>query len=150
LRASSTSLARSQDAVFLGQPLVQDSFMTAESYMDYLGRVKKHVAPRRLVYVPHPRERKGSIERVQAQLGVEVLALEVPVEYHFATESRPACVVSFFCSALESCTRILGDALSAKAVYIEPGDLLRQQDEIEKIYQYFRNRRSHGLEVIRV
>lgn len=150
LRASSKSLARSDDVVFLGQPLTQDSFMKPEKYVDYLRRVKKYVAPRRLLYVPHPRESNESIESVQTQLGVEVRVLDVPAEYYFAAVTRPACVVSFFTSALENCTRILGDALSVKAVYLEAGDLLRGQDEIEKIYQYFENRQSLGFEVIRV
>ncbi len=151
LRAQTSTQVESDLVLFLGQSLIEDGYMERADYFDYMGRVQRYFAGRRLAYVPHPRESPATIGELQSRLGLVIERPELPIECHLArTPARPAVLASFFCSALHNCASIFGPSLSVKSFYIEPAHFLMLQAENDLVYTYFSQHATDRFEVVHV
>ncbi len=65
LRSLTGAASTTNVIFFLGQCLVEDGYMEAAIYLDYLRRVKAHFANEYVQYVPHPRESTRTIDAVR-------------------------------------------------------------------------------------
>ena len=151
LRGLRAAAGEARGVYFLGQCLVEDGCMREADYLDYLRATRAHLPGEPVLYVPHPRQDPALTDRIRRLPGFQIESFDVPVELAFATQGRcPRLLATFYCSALESCRRILGDGVPMIAFYIHPGHLLRLQAEAEGIYAYFERSRLPNFEVIRL
>ena len=130
---------RTEEVHILGQPLVQDGYLTNETYLRYLAAIGRRHAGRRLIYIAHPRESSEALDLVQTRIGFEVRRLSRPVELELLlAESRPRTVASFFCSALDNCRLLFGELLEIEAWGLDQKDLLCAHENVAAVYEHFR------------
>jgi len=136
---------------FIAQTLVDEQYLSLDTYLEYLGKVKEYFSGRKLVYVPHPRESERYVSIVEKTLGFEIRRFGAPIEYEVAYRGRrPRCIASFFSSALENCAVISGDILEIKSFQINEKDLLKYKDVVGEVYSYFSASRDKNIEVVRL
>ena len=151
LRSLTRATGTTDVIFFLGQCLVEDSYMEAPVYLDYLRRVKAHFAGEYVQYVPHPRESARTIDAVREAVGFEIRKFDVPIEYQLVTgRELPKMVASFFCSALESCSNIFGSRVRMACFHVKPEHLLCCQEAVAMIYEYFERRANADFAVIKL
>jgi hypothetical protein len=122
--------------LILGQPLIEDGYVSEEVYLSLLRRLASEYSDYTVVYVPHKRERAPS-QRVVSQLGLQVERYVDPIEIVLATGRRsPRVLTSFFCSALENARLMFGDAMSLSALRIPEPMLLTAWPAVSAIYDY--------------
>ena len=113
LRGCAATIPRSDDILFLGQPLVEDEYLTKAEHEENLTRVVEYFQGHPLVYVPHRRESESSINFIAHQLRLPVRRFDVPIEYQIVMRGpRPQALASFFSSAIENARRIFGDDIT--------------------------------------
>ncbi|MGA3007497.1 MAG: polysialyltransferase family glycosyltransferase [Opitutaceae bacterium] len=140
---------RHESCLFLGQCLVLDGFLDEDAYVDCLKRVGAHFQGQEVIYVPHPREAKSIVDRVQQQLGFTIRRFELPVEWQLLSNPvRPVVLASFFCSALVTCAAIFRDEFKLKAFYIPLGDIQKWPGFVEETYHYFSTQMAPLIEVV--
>lgn len=133
---------------FLGEPLVMDGYLSEETYLGYLGSVRRYYGDN-IVYLPHNREQAADVGRVQTTLGCEVRRFGLPIEVALSRADRhPDHVVSFISSALPNCHIMFGQTLQLTAFYLKPEHLVRHHVYVEAIYQYFRREADASFEVL--
>lgn len=140
----------SEDVLFLGQPLVDQEYLSLEIFIDYMMKVKAYFEGKQLFYVPHPRESSKYIEITQNHVGVKIKRFNTPIEYEVAFGGiRPRCIASFFTSAIENCSAIFGDTVDFISFYLPAEHLLKDHNVVEKIYDSFRsNKLRNAINVI--
>ena len=147
------SLARNapvdRSVMFLGQPLVDDGYLTEPNYMEYLDKVDKYFKTEELVYVPHPRETEKYIDIIKSRFNFQVKRFDAPIEYEIATRgTMPKCVSSFFCSALENCATMFGKIIDIKSFHVDAEELLKNREVVAKIYSYFESTKDGSIEIV--
>jgi hypothetical protein len=151
LKSLSGSMHREDTVYFIGQCLVEDRFMTAETYLDYLHRVKEHYLHHKIIYIVHPRESAAMVEKIRDCVGLKTRRFNVPIECEMAFHGPiPRELASFFSSALESCRHLLSDATSIVSFQIAAEHLLRGQQEIQSFYNYLESKCDRKLCVKRL
>jgi hypothetical protein len=151
LKTLATRVQRVDAVYFLGQTLVGDAVMTEECYLEYLRLVKGYYRCDRIVYVAHPRESHNILAKVAGSLGLEVKRFCFPIEYELSKNGPiPKVIASFFSSALESCFHIFGSEVQITGFYISPEHLLKMQEIVEGIYNYFRHKSSPHFSIVRL
>jgi hypothetical protein len=134
---------------FLGQPVVDQQYVQAETFLCHMRRIASHFSGRQLVYVPHPRESEHYIEIVQAEFGFSIERFSVPIEYAIALGGEvPRSVASFFSSALVNLAAMLGESMELTAFYIPEGDLLKDVEVVEHTYRQMRSIKGNHIKVV--
>ena len=140
--------AKGSEVFFLGQPLLEDGYVSAGDLATLLRDVERYYAGRELIYVPHKRETSLSLDVVRG-LGLNLVEFDDPIEIVLTTGRRqPRILSSFFCSALENCGILLGDALTIHAVKIPTSMLLDAREEVARIYAYLGRSKSAAITLI--
>ncbi len=148
LRERSRTVVTNGRCYFLGQPLIEDGYVTVETYRDLLAGVVRSFAGREVVYLPHPREQRLRLGTVLAGLNIALGAIDKPLEFHLMEATTlPAVVASFFCSALDNCRLIWDHQMRLVAFRIAPQQLRVCQDFVADIYRYFVDRTDGTIEV---
>ena len=80
--ASLNAVTYSDEALFIGQPLVELGLASRSDYRDILAACQSEAAGR-MIYVPHRREDPEHVEAIGKDLGVDVVYPSLPVELHF-------------------------------------------------------------------
>jgi hypothetical protein len=151
LRSLAAAAGPAAGVYFLGQCLAEDRYMEEAVYLEYLRQAREHLGGEEILYVPHPRQAPGLIQRIRELPGFRIVSFDVPIEFALVINGRaPRILASFFCSALESCRLVLGDGLPTVAFLISPRHLLRLQDEVAGIYQYFESKALPNFAVVRL
>lgn len=151
LRSLVSGARRRNEVFFLGQPLIEDGYLTAAKYKEYLSAVQRHFKGEDIVYFPHRRESGKSAEDLASELGLTVRRTDVPIEYELTVRGNvPKVLASFFCSALDNCRLMLNGELMIKAFQIRQDDLLCVKDFVEDIYEYFRQKEGPKFRVIQL
>ncbi|MFZ1987206.1 MAG: polysialyltransferase family glycosyltransferase [Desulfatitalea sp.] len=142
--------ARSDDRVlFLGQPLVDDGYVTESGYFECLTKVENYFKNNNLIYVPHPRETDKYVASIRSRFNFQVKRFDVPIEYEIAVHgTKPKCVASFFCSALENCAAIFGKTIEIKSFHVGADMLLKNKDVVAKIYSYFESTKNGSIGIV--
>jgi hypothetical protein len=150
-RSLAQTAFRQNCVFFLGQPLVEDGYVSAETYLACMKKVQAHFGKGELLYIPHKRESIGNINRLRDTLGIIIREFDVPIEYQMAVRGEmPKILASFFCTALDNCRIIFGDALQIKAFYLVPEHLLCCHDFVQGVYDYFFGYKNPTFEVVRL
>jgi len=140
----------SDKVFFVGQPLVDQAYLTRESFAEGLRRIRDHFAGQRLVYVPHPRESQTQLQIVQGQ-GFAIERFTAPFEYAVSfSGERPRGIASFFSSAVENSATIFGTTLRVYAFRLPERLLLKDQASVSGVYAQFAARTQGLIEVVDV
>jgi hypothetical protein len=141
----------SHDVLFLGQPLVEQSMLRMEDYLEALAGVHEYYGPRVVTYVPHPRESDQTAQAVHDSVGWEVQRFPNPIEIEVATGTiRPLVMASFFCSALETCSVLFERKMELVAFRLDRSRYLQEEEFFEDIYEYFEKERAGEISVVLV
>jgi hypothetical protein len=141
--------AKSSDTVFfVGQPLVDQRYITIESFNLCMERIKEHFVGQRIVYIPHPRESEVQLHAVR-RLEIEIQRFAAPFEYAVAfSGERPHSIASFFSSVVENSAAIFGDTVAVKAFRLPESFLLKDWVEVAQVYQQFGEKKSTDIEIV--
>jgi hypothetical protein len=143
------AVRRDRRCLFLGQPLVEDGYLTPAEFRRLLSSVKASLEGFDLHYIPHRRENPEGIAGLLEELGIAVLRLDKAFEYWLlASPALPAVVASFFSSALDNCRLIMDDSIRIMAFHLPPDSLQAAHDYVEQVYAYFRTAGHGGIEII--
>lgn len=128
---------------FVGQPLVDQGYITRENFANILLQIKNYFAGQNLVYVQHPRESDSQLKVIRdLEIAVESFAEPFEFSVSFSGE-RPQCVASFFSSVVENIATIFGDTLQLYVFRLPQGLLLKDHDSVNKIYSEFAKRKEN-------
>ncbi len=145
LRRAKTAGPVTGEAFFLGQPLVEDGYVSPECFEDLIRELKGRYAHRHLLYVPHKRE-TGVSRSVVERAGIPLLEFTDPIELVILEgKRRPALISSFFSSAIENLRLMLGNTIEVEAIRIPSSRLLAAQRDVMGYYAYFQDR---GIRVV--
>ncbi len=148
-RGRSEKLDGTEDVYFIGQPMVEDGLMTLEDFTSHLERVKRHLAGKSVLYLPHKRERLDKVRTIQDILGFRTMSFDVPIEYQMSVRGpRPKILASFFSSALENSRIIFGRLMQIKCFRINPEDFMTRREDVSLIYAYYASKQSESFEII--
>jgi hypothetical protein len=141
--------SRSEAIYFLGQPLVEDGYVSSETYTSLLENIRTRFSDSRFLYVPHKRESRAAVESLRDRLGLELMYPKLCIEYHIIQDrTLPKAVASFFCSALDNCRLIFGEEISVVSFYLGPELLVCGHDFVEDIYRYLKTQERRGFAVV--
>jgi hypothetical protein len=149
LRSLAVHSVVSDEVCFLGQSFVEDNFMRERTYLEHLRKAGACFERDRVVYVPHPRESERTVASIAGSLGFEIRRFGVPIEVAIVAKGYlPRVLASFFCSALESCSNILGENVKIACFRIAADQMLNGREEAMAIYEYFSNKASRNFVII--
>lgn len=134
--------------LFVGQPLVDQSYVSMETFKSVFQYVREYFSGQTLIYVAHPRESERQL-KVVTDAGVDVQRFLVPFEFAIAFGGeRPKCIASFFSSALENCATIFGSSVSVRAFRLPEAVLFKERAEVAAVYRHFEECVSLSVDVV--
>ncbi|MDD5718591.1 MAG: hypothetical protein PHQ53_02760 [Candidatus Krumholzibacteria bacterium] len=143
------ALPQDRRCLFLGQPLVEDGYLTPEEFSRLIAGVKLSLDGLELFYVPHRREHLAELTPLLQQHGIARLDLDKAFEFHLlAAAAIPAVVASFFSSALDNCRLICGDRVRVIAFRLPAASLLVAHDYVNSVYDYFVRAGAGVIEIV--
>ncbi|MBK8508692.1 MAG: hypothetical protein IPL51_08535 [Candidatus Competibacteraceae bacterium] len=135
LRSLLKNTENSGEIWFLGQPLVDQEYITSEVFMSFMKKIKLYFNNENIHYVLHPRESDKWINILKKDVNFEVKKFQNPIEYEILfSKKNPKIVVSFFTSALETCSIIYGDKVDFFAIFLPTHLLLKSKNIVEQVY----------------
>jgi Fe-S-cluster formation regulator IscX/YfhJ len=136
------------EVLFVGQPLVDQGYITSETFRASISRIRDFFDGKVLIYIPHPRESEAQLEVIRT-LGLVIKRFSAPFE-HAVTFSgrRPHCIAAFFSSALENSAAIFGDTLVVRAFRLPEAVLKKDRSEVGQVYRNFTDNRRATIEVV--
>ena len=108
LRAKVIGSSTNGQIYFLGQPLIEDGYLTEATYFYYLEKITSYLGRENMFYLPHKRESARTVSIVESKLKLPIKRFNEPIEIAIGN-ALPSILASFHCSALESCAMIFGD-----------------------------------------
>jgi hypothetical protein len=148
LRERARSAERSDEVYFVGQPLASDGYLSLESYYGIVRAALARFAPAPFIYVAHPRESAGQLERLRA-LPLRIVHFTRPVEYELVVApSRPRQLAGLFSTALHNCSLIFGSELRITCFEIPVSLLGKLREETAGIYAVLRRHAPTHFEVV--
>lgn len=148
-RAKLMNCAKSTIVYFLGQPLVEDGYVSNDTYLNYIEKFVTEYGHDDIVYVAHPRESSKSLNSYLKSKGITKCSFDYPVEIQMMMSGVfPRAVVSFFSSAIDNCRLIFGGTLDVLSIYINENDLLPGHEHVEDIYRYLKEKQNENFSVI--
>lgn len=147
LRSAVANAEVSNKVLFVGQPLVDQGYITRETFTTCMSRIQAHYSGRRLLYIPHPRESEAQLGIVRS-LGIGIQRFSAPFEYAVAfSGERPDCVASFFSSAVENSAAIFGSAVAVRAFRLPDAVLLKDHAEVARVYRQFSENAQSRIDI---
>jgi hypothetical protein len=147
-RAMVPTTGRGDTIYFVGQSLIDQGYLSAETFFAAIAAVKRFFADKRVVYYMHPRESEQQVAIVRSS-GIEVRENEVPFEHLLCfSEERPTCIAAFFSSVVENCAVIFGSAIRIITFQLDESALKKDHENTRKIYEQFRANRFGNIEVV--
>jgi hypothetical protein len=141
------SVAREDVVYFLGQPLVEDGYLTLNAYLSALAKVNAHYRGERFLYLTHRREADAKLAAVRA-MGISVESFDLPIELQMLNVSTPRELSSFFSSALDNCRIIWGESLNVTAFRLSESQFNPGCDFVGHIYDYLCARAGASFRVV--
>lgn len=141
---------RTETVFFIGQPLVDQFYITLEDFEYFLAQVAQSFIGMQLVYVPHPRETRIQLDIVE-KLRIEMRRFTVPFEHAIAFGGeRPRCIASFFSSVVENSAAMFGEAVQIRVFRLPEDRLLKDRNEVALVYKQFEQNRRAPIDVVEV
>jgi hypothetical protein len=135
---------------FVGQPLVDQSYITLKTFSSSMEYVRSCFSGQRLVYIPHPRESEIQLGVVR-QLGIEIQRFSTPFEYAISFhEERPQCIASFFSSVVENSAAIFGNTVDIKVFRLPVSSLLKDQASVSQLYALYESNEKASIKIIEI
>jgi hypothetical protein len=148
LRAQTKKAVQSDSVFFVGQLMVETEYISEESYLECIAKVKDYFAPDKLVYIPHPRASASRVRKIEESLGLTIMRTNIPIECEICIRgNRPKVLASFLSSALQNCKLMLDD-LSIKAFHIPPDHWLRESEYMQSIYKSLESNTSNLFTIV--
>lgn len=137
LRSVVANAVPSNKVLFVGQPLVDQGYITRETFTACMSSIKTFFSGQSLIYIAHPRESEAQLGVVR-DLGIGINRFAAPFEYAVAfSGERPDCVASFFSSAVENSAVIFGATVVVRAFHLPDSVLLKDHAEVARVYRQF-------------
>lgn len=90
----------SDDILILGTPFVEIDFLKEHQYEFLINFIKKFYKNKKIIYFPHPKEKKNSVVRKKFKT-IRIIKSKYPVEIYFLKVKKfPKTVISFGSSAI--------------------------------------------------
>lgn len=140
-----------EGALFVGTPVVDVGILDFATYAAMLRGVRDR-AGGPLWYRPHPREDRAGVERLAAEVGMDILELDTIVEFALPARGRvPRLVVGNHSTSLDTLRVILAGVASVRSVPL-PLDLVagRWRDFIASAYRDLDARLGEPVERLEV
>lgn len=151
LKSQLQSQQVNDEVYFLGQPLVEDGYITNKCFYRYLSGIKFYFKNQKIVYLPHKRESEESVSQICENFDFQVRKFKVPIEINLLNaKQRPIILASFFSSALDNCRLIFGDILTIKVFYIREDDLNNGYDFVRDTYNYLEKKTCQTFDVVKL
>lgn len=147
LRANQLHQNLKKDVVYLlGQSLVDGRWMSEESYLDYIKLIISHYS-KDIIYIPHRSETVTPQLTALENKNFKIQASTGPIEITMLnSDAYPSTIVSFCSAALFNLSKIYTQA-KIDAIKINPSDLLKSQDVVEKLYDFFKGTRVEVIDI---
>lgn len=127
--------------LFIGQCMVDDGYLKAEVYLDFLSKIREHFRDRRFLYVPHPRESGACAARAQERLQCHCWPTSSVIEYDLVVRGfKPKIVAGFLSSALISLASLLDQDVEIACFYISPKYWTGWTENAIEIYNYVKEK----------
>jgi hypothetical protein len=137
------------DVLFIGQPLVDQEYLTLETFLELMEKIKTYFNGKQLYYVPHPRESEQYIAMIRDQIGIKIKKFDVVIEFEVTFGGRkPSCIASFFSSAIENCSAIFGNTIGITSFYLPAEVLLKDIESVGEVYSYLSANDQYNINVV--
>ncbi|GIZ11937.1 hypothetical protein [Pseudomonas sp. NCCP-436] len=139
-----------QGTHFLGAPFVDRGELSWEVYKGWLQRLVG-LLPGPLLYVGHWAESDAQLQRIESELGIRCKRFERPYELEYLLGERaPACVASWFSSALDVLAVVSDEDVRLMALEVPLDGFLKADIAASASAFYARHREaSSPVEVVR-
>lgn len=133
---------------FIGQPISSVGVLKKGFYLDTLKKLKSSYRKKKLIYIPHPREKEedlGSIAKI-----VEIMKPDIVFEKFFLLSTRfPQKVFSFYSSVLLNLI-FLGAESEIISIEIPPSEIELKDfaRRVDPIYTYFQTIPAENFKVV--
>jgi hypothetical protein len=135
---------------FVGQPLVDQCYLTLEDFSACMIQIRAHFVGQGLKYIHHPRESKRQLGVVEG-LGITIHRFIAPFEHAVAfSGERPCCIASFFSSAVENCAIMFGDTVKFVAFRLPEAFLLKDHEEVARVYRHFEHNQRSRIDLVAI
>lgn len=150
LKSVVASARPSNKVLFVGQPLVDQCYITSETFISAMSRIRAYFKDQNLVYICHPRESDKQLQIIR-DLGITIQKFATPFEYAVSfSGERPYCIASFFSSAIENSKTIFGTTLKVMAFRLSEAMLLKDQASVSQVYTQLAANGQATIEVLDV
>lgn len=144
-----------KQVLFLGQPMIEHSYMDTDVYVDCIRQIKKYYSSSDFIYCPHRDEHPRNLERLKSELGLKIKYSELPIEYRLAKEKvLPEVIAAFYSSALQNFYHMFDGMVKVESFKIKSSDFACDNkiklDEIENCYSYLRTLESETFHVTKM
>lgn len=137
LREKIAAMETSREVLFVGQPLVDQRYLTAEVFTALMRDVRRHFEGEPVAYMAHPRESRAQLGLVE-RAGFRVESEPIPFELLISTRDRlPRCIATFFSSVIPNCHALLRDSVQLIAFRVPEEHLLKDVAEVASVYGAF-------------
>lgn len=148
LKSVAGGAKQSDKVFFVGQPLVDQRYLSWEAFRFCIGRVREFFIGQSIVYVAHPRESEAQLSVVR-EIGLEIKRFALPFEYAVMLNGeRPGCIASFFSSVVDNCASIFGATFVIKAFRLPDALILKDHAVIRQIYAKYAKNKQASIEVL--
>jgi hypothetical protein len=143
VRASDYSLLSGQ-GVIIGQPIIENGTIDEERFIEAL-RSGMQACPlvERWLYIRHPRESGGIVDKIKNELQVEMAAFEYSIEEELFAylQGIPACFLGFCSTSFFTFPMLVGDQARFVAINpFNPGNVSRRFYRLLDIYDELKKR----------
>lgn len=124
---------------FLGQHLVQESFLSQKNYISYLQQIISKYSSLKIIYIPHRSEPISKEIRALESKQFEILQNEMPIELFFLSKKiYPSRIAGFFSTALYTLSTIFPKS-TVESFSINIEDVDKGQETITICQHFFKN-----------
>jgi len=133
---------------FVGSPISESNFVSEQTYLDQLKKVKEYYCGKNLIYIAHRREYPEKLKKISQALQINTILFEYPIEYQLAIVGpRPKVLASFFSSAIDSCQLIFSDSILINIFKLIIDDV-PEREKIKQIYHLYESLQGEKFKII--
>ncbi|NOQ90418.1 MAG: hypothetical protein GQ549_05685 [Gammaproteobacteria bacterium] len=136
------------DIYFVGSPISESNFVSEQTYLDQLKKIKEYYCGKNLIYIAHRREHPEKLKKISQLLQINTIIFEYPIEYQLAIVGpRPKVLASFFSSAIDSCQLIFADSILINVFKLIVDDV-PEREKIKQIYHLYESLQGEKFKII--
>ncbi len=137
LQSKFTPQEQTDDVIYLLGQNIDNKWMKAGRYIEYLKRIKVYYTGSTIIYMPHRHEIISDELKALFDDRFVLQHNDIPIEIYFlAKNTYPNHIISFTSSALFNLEKIYAKA-QIDAVVIHQEDLIKMHDFVKSCYRFF-------------